>query len=181
VPKPRLLPIPDVPNRRHPAYDAAFEAYLVTGGVVARSHKLLEEMWDPNLYGADVPNEQTLRKWVREDDWKPICRAYALENKPRIRESLNADILLRMGDALEVVTDIMHDNEPDHAKINSVKLGAANRILTLGAAGVQETRYGDLPDHNQDAREAVARVRQMTPEEILEAETEELEAEREQA
>jgi hypothetical protein len=175
--KVHLIPVPDVPNRRHPAYEVAFEAYLVAGGHVSRALALVSEMWDPDLYGAELPTAKSLRVWVREDNWIAIQRDWATKNRKKIRESLNADILLRMKGALDVVTDIMHDTEGD-PKTNSVRLGAANRMLTLGAAGVQETRYGDLPEYDIESREAVARVRSMSPEQILEVESAELAAER---
>lgn len=175
--KPRLLPVPDVPNRRHPAYEMTFEAYLRSGGDVSRTYKLVEESWDPALYGADPPTKQSIRAWVREDDWLSICRQFAADNRRRIRNTLNNDIVLGMGDMLEVMRDIAHNTTPDNAKANSVKLGAVNSWLKLAAAGVQETRMGELPDHDVDAEEAVHRVRSMSPEEILEAESRELEAE----
>jgi hypothetical protein len=177
APKPRLLPIPDVPNRRHPAYELTFEAYLRAGGSVARAMRLVEEVWDPLLYGTDPPSVQSVRNWVREDGWQDICRQFANDNRRRIRNMVNTDILLGMGDMLEVMRDIAHNTTPDNAKANSVKLGAVNSWLKLGAAGVQETRMGDLPDHDVDAEEAVHRVRGMSPEQVLEAEMAELEAE----
>jgi hypothetical protein len=163
-----------VPNRRHPAYEAVFEAYLRSGTSVRRAIKLIEEMWDPNLYGADIPSEGTIRLWAKEDDWEPICRAYALQNKPRIRQAINADILLTMPDMLNVVRDVAHDTNPEHAKINSVRMGAARTFLQFGGAGILENRQGDMPEYDIEGQEAVARIRGMTPEEVLDAETKEL-------
>lgn len=136
--------------------------------------KILKEFWDPDLHGAEVPSPITIRRWIKEDDWDGIILAYGQKNRPLIRQTLNTDITLMMPDMLRVIQEIAHDERPEAAKINTVRSAAARSLLQFGAVGILETRYGEPPDHDLDTREAVARVKGMTPEQIMALEAEEL-------
>jgi hypothetical protein len=167
-----LLPVPEAGKSKHPAYPVAFEAYLRAGCHMPRAKEILEEFWDPDLYGADLPSDVTLRRWAREDDWRGVIREYGLQYRPKIRQTLNTDITIMMPDMLHVLQDIAHDRNDDHAKINSVRQAAAAKLLQYGAVGIYETRYGEPPNNDVDTEAMIKRVQAMTPDEIIEMQME---------
>lgn len=152
-------------TRTHPAYSAVFEAYAASAKSITRALRLVGGWWDEETLGP-LPDRRTVTRWVAEDGWDATLGEAVVAHRRALRQKINEELLLAGPAMVRVLVEIALDEEAD-PKIGSVRQASAYKVLQLASAGVLETRYGDLPESDEGVVEAIAQIRQLSPDALM--------------
>ena len=167
---PTLYPEPRIAEgvvRDHPAYRAIFQAYAEGARSPKRALSIVAAFWDPDAFDADLPDDKTVGRWAKQDQWDPAIDEWSLGARNEINEVVNTALLTSAPNAVRVLNEIAN-GEFEDPKAANVRQNAAYKLLTLASAGILGVRYGELPVNNAAQQKAVKAIRAMTPEQVLE-------------
>lgn len=168
--QPTLYPEPRITDgvvRDHPAYRALFQAYAEGARSPGRALSLVRKWWDDEVWDAELPEVKTVGRWAKEDLWDTAIDSWSLTARDTITEVINTALLTSAPNAVRVLNEIANGEEPDPKQANA-RQNAAYKLLTLAAAGILGTRYGELPINDVAQAKALKAVQSMSPEQVME-------------
>jgi hypothetical protein len=148
----------------HPAYEAMYEAYGLTGGSYAAALAMVKEFWDEAQQGG-LPDVRTVQRWGRDDHWDARLLQEIQERGDKQTALVNLGLQQLQLLAIRGARDILL--EEGNPKFAVAKRGVFRDVMFLTGVGILGNRYGRI-DTAAASEPAVNPDEDLSTEELIE-------------